>query len=131
MLKPKADDASPLTKTEPSFEERDFWVTVFGFDKQKGIESVIELFSRHGQVVKTASPINDGNWIHLRYATKVHAQQALQRCGELIDNYFIGVIQSSNVPYGNDSSDWNVVTPSVNTTASEKNTNNISLSSPQ
>uniref|UniRef100_A0AC34FPB9 Nucleoporin NUP35 n=1 Tax=Panagrolaimus sp. ES5 TaxID=591445 RepID=A0AC34FPB9_9BILA len=116
MIKRKTDDDSPVVKPSPSPEERDFWMTVFGFDKQKGTERIIELFSRHGQIVKTAFPTGDGNWIHIRYATKVHVEQALQRQGEFIDNYFIGCIQSSNVPYGCDSCDWNIAVPSINTT---------------
>uniref|UniRef100_A0A914YEV2 Nucleoporin NUP35 n=1 Tax=Panagrolaimus superbus TaxID=310955 RepID=A0A914YEV2_9BILA len=130
-IKRKHDDDSLIAKSSPPPEDRDFWVTVFGYDKQKGTERIIELFSRHGQIVKTACPVIDGNWIHIRYATKMHVEQALQRNGEIIDNYFIGCIQASNVPYGSDSSDWNIATPSVNNTAADNSVHNISLSSPQ
>lgn len=110
-IKRKNEDIQLLPKVSVPPEERDFWVTVFGFDKERGTEPIIELFSRHGQIVKTALPNgkNSGNWIHIRYATKIHAEQALQRNGSLMDTYFIGVIQSPNVAYGTESNEWNIV----------------------
>uniref|UniRef100_A0AC34GA27 Nucleoporin NUP35 n=1 Tax=Panagrolaimus sp. ES5 TaxID=591445 RepID=A0AC34GA27_9BILA len=60
------------------------------------------MFGRHGTIVKTSRPVDgcEGNWIHLRYSTTIHVQQALQRHGEMVGKCFIGVIQSPKVSYG-------------------------------
>jgi|UniRef100_A0AC35F6Q8 hypothetical protein len=131
MIRRKVDELSLPPKPTQSPDERDFWVTVFGFNQKDGNESIIELFSRHGQVVNTAYPNGEGNWIHLRYATKIHAEQALQRNGERVDNYYIGCLHDSNVQYGSDSGDWKIVAPSTRNIVADKSANNVSLSSPQ
>uniref|UniRef100_A0AC35F883 Nucleoporin NUP35 n=1 Tax=Panagrolaimus sp. PS1159 TaxID=55785 RepID=A0AC35F883_9BILA len=83
-------------------EEKEFWVTVFAFDQRKGIQPIIELFGKYGKILKTARPPvgKNGNWIHLRFATKSQAQHALQQKIHFIDNFIIGVIQDPSVEYG-------------------------------
>lgn len=106
----REEDAEPVNPM-PSPEERDYWVTVFGFSMED-IESIVELFGRHGQILKTARPTNgEGNWVHLRYASKTHADQALQRNGHMLGKKFIGVAQSPHVNYGYESKEWEVSIP--------------------
>jgi len=68
----------------------DFWVTVFGFSAGDK-DMVLSLFSRHGNIVNHNLP-RLGNWVHLRYSSTLHAQQALKRNGNIIgDRLKIGV----------------------------------------
>jgi hypothetical protein len=131
IIKRRNEDI-PQVKEPVAEDEKDFWVTVFGFDKEKGVQPILELFGRHGQIVKTALPNNDSNYIHIRYTTKAHVDQALQRNGHMNDNYFIGVIQSPYVSYGSMSNEYTIETPAVNGNAAsvEKTVAPISTSSP-
>ncbi|MCP9265355.1 BMA-NPP-19, isoform g [Dirofilaria immitis] len=59
------------------------WITVFGFSREDAT-NVLKLFARHGTVVAHRFP-KEGNWMHLRYASPIHAQQALSRNGQIVD----------------------------------------------
>ncbi|CAI5443620.1 unnamed protein product [Caenorhabditis angaria] len=73
----------------------DTWVTVFGFQSAAQIPAILNLFSRHGQVVSHQAPPNK-NWIHIRYSCVTHAHQALSRNATLFDqNAMIGVMPCS------------------------------------
>jgi len=73
--------------------EQDYWVTVFGFDRAQ-LSDVLDLFGRHGNIVKSETP-DEGNWIHIRYGSVTHAQQAIARNGQLLDKTMIGVVPST------------------------------------
>ncbi|KAL3982962.1 Nup53/35/40-type RNA recognition motif family protein [Acanthocheilonema viteae] len=71
------------------------WVTVFGFSREDAAY-ILKLFARHGTIVTHRFP-KDGNWIFLRYASPVHAQQALSRNGQIIDGRLrLGVVPVDN-----------------------------------
>lgn len=73
--------------------EDDYWVTVFGFNKDQ-LSEILDLFNRHGNVVKHEQP-EEGNWVKLRYSSVTHAQQALSRNGQLLDKTMIGVVSTT------------------------------------
>jgi len=78
-------------------EEKDRWVTVFGFP-QNYISIVTKYFGDCGEIVKQRYAENQGNWIHLLFRTKLEAEKALGKNGKIIDsklNIMIGVIKSN------------------------------------
>uniref|UniRef100_A0A915PZY5 Nucleoporin NUP35 n=1 Tax=Setaria digitata TaxID=48799 RepID=A0A915PZY5_9BILA len=71
------------------------WITVFGFSREDAT-NVLKLFARHGTVVAHRFP-REGNWMYLRYASPIHAQQALSRNGQIIDGRLrLGVLPVDN-----------------------------------
>ncbi|VDK85574.1 unnamed protein product [Litomosoides sigmodontis] len=72
-------------------EVAEHWVTVFGFTRED-IPFILKLFARHGAIVAHRFP-KEGNWMFLRYASSIHAQQALSRNGQIIDGRLrLGVV---------------------------------------
>ncbi|CAG9537523.1 unnamed protein product [Cercopithifilaria johnstoni] len=71
------------------------WITVFGFSREDAT-NVLKLFARHGTVVAHRFP-KEGNWMFLRYASPIHAQQALSRNGQIVDGRLrLGVVPVDN-----------------------------------
>ncbi|EFO18102.2 hypothetical protein LOAG_10395 [Loa loa] len=71
------------------------WITVYGFSREDAT-NVLKLFARHGTVVAHRFP-REGNWMFLRYASPIHAQQALSRNGQIIDGRLrLGVVPVDN-----------------------------------
>uniref|UniRef100_A0A915NES3 Nucleoporin NUP35 n=1 Tax=Meloidogyne floridensis TaxID=298350 RepID=A0A915NES3_9BILA len=66
------------------------WVTVFGFTPDF-LDGVLELFSRHGDIMAHRAT-KDGNWVHIRYSSPVHARQALSKNVLLFRGKMIGVV---------------------------------------
>uniref|UniRef100_A0A915MV70 Nucleoporin NUP35 n=1 Tax=Meloidogyne javanica TaxID=6303 RepID=A0A915MV70_MELJA len=66
------------------------WVTVFGFTPDYR-DDVLELFSRHGDIMAQRAT-KDGNWVHIRYSSPVHARQALAKNATLFHGQMIGVV---------------------------------------
>lgn len=98
LKRPKPNPVSETVGKSPDSSnsesnEDDYWVTVFGFDKNQK-NDVLELFGRHGNIVKHVAA-DEGNWVRLRYGSMTHAKQALQRNGQMIDNFIIGVIPTT------------------------------------
>jgi hypothetical protein len=72
-------------------QDGDYWVTVFGFPSDQ-LDFVLDLFSKHGNIVNHKKP-PQGNWVHIRYSSIVHARQALSRNGKVFGgSLMIGVI---------------------------------------
>jgi nuclear pore complex protein Nup53 len=63
------------------------WVTVFGFPPS-AISDVLRRFQGFGEVVDHRA---SGNWLHVRYATRLQAEKALCQNGALINNGMIMV----------------------------------------
>ncbi|KAI6234063.1 MPPN domain containing protein [Aphelenchoides fujianensis] len=76
-------------------EPDDYWVTVFGFTAEDR-DMILNVFARHGNVVSHKVP-RVGNWVHIRYSSVLHAQQALKRNGNTIaDRLMIGVAKCTD-----------------------------------
>lgn len=76
-------------------DSSDYWVTVFGFTADDR-DMIMNVFSRHGNIVSHNIP-RLGNWIHLRYSSVLHAQQALKRDGNIIgDRLMVGVVRCTD-----------------------------------
>lgn len=71
-----------------------FWVTVFGFPLSQSSE-VLCHFSQCGAIVEKV--FSSGNWIHLKFASKLECDKALLYNGKIIyNNLMIGVTKCTD-----------------------------------
>ncbi|XP_068264111.1 nucleoporin NUP35-like [Nyctibius grandis] len=68
----------------------DTWVTVFGFP-QASASYILLQFAQYGNIQKHVMS-NAGNWMHIRYQSKLQAQKALSKDGKIFgESLMIGV----------------------------------------
>ncbi|XP_054254699.1 nucleoporin NUP35 [Indicator indicator] len=68
----------------------DTWVTVFGFP-QASASYILLQFAQYGNILKHVMS-NTGNWMHIRYQSKLQARKALSKDGRIFgDSIMIGV----------------------------------------
>lgn len=87
-----ANMSSPMTMQQhtPQARASDFWVTIFGFSP--GASSMIlQHFTMCGTIVDVVHAPQNGNWMHVRFASRIESDKAL--------NYNLKVI-ASNVMVG-------------------------------
>ncbi|KAL7742995.1 hypothetical protein ACLKA6_011360 [Drosophila palustris] len=91
LCSPLGANMSPLTITHtPQARASDFWVTIFGFSP--GASSMIlQHFTMCGTIVDVVHAPLNGNWMHVRFASRIESDKAL--------NYNLKVI-ASNVMVG-------------------------------
>ncbi|KFV96925.1 Nucleoporin NUP53, partial [Eurypyga helias] len=66
------------------------WVTVFGFP-QASASYILLQFAQYGNILKHVMS-NTGNWMHIRYQSKLQARKALSKDGKIFgDSIMIGV----------------------------------------
>ncbi|NXJ64205.1 NUP35 protein, partial [Rostratula benghalensis] len=66
------------------------WVTVFGFP-QASASYILLQFAQYGNIVKHVMS-NRGNWMHIRYQSKLQARKALSKDGRIFgESIMIGV----------------------------------------
>ncbi|RLN61161.1 hypothetical protein BBJ29_002860 [Phytophthora kernoviae] len=71
-------------------QDKQYWVTVFGFPSSTR-SFILHQFQSVGEVVNYLSS-SGGNWLHLRYHTRLQAEKALSYDGRtLANNIMIGV----------------------------------------
>lgn len=76
------------------------WVTVFGFPSSAA-SYILQQFSQCGTVLQHHIPAN-GNWMNIRYQTKMQAQSALGRHGRIMGGtLMIGVMPSQGDAHTN------------------------------
>lgn len=75
--------------TSGSGYNNNFWVTVFGFP-QSAVSAIVSHFSQCGSILEKVS--SSGNWIHLRFSSRLECEKALLYNGKIIcNNLMIGV----------------------------------------
>ncbi|XP_023176356.1 nucleoporin Nup35 [Drosophila hydei] len=91
LCSPLGANVSPLTMSHtPQGRNGDFWVTIFGFSP--GASSMIlQHFTMCGTIVDVVHAPQNGNWMHVRFASRIESDKAL--------NYNLKVI-ASNVMVG-------------------------------
>ncbi|XP_034486021.1 nucleoporin Nup35 [Drosophila innubila] len=91
LCSPLGANMSPLTiQHTPQARASDFWVTIFGFSP--GASSMIlQHFTMCGTIVDVVHAPQNGNWMHVRFASRIESDKAL--------NYNLKVI-ASNVMVG-------------------------------
>ncbi|XP_030808136.1 nucleoporin NUP35 isoform X1 [Camarhynchus parvulus] len=68
----------------------DTWVTVFGFP-QASASYILLQFAQYGNILKHVMS-NTGNWMHIRYQSKLQARKALSKDGKIFgESIMIGV----------------------------------------
>ncbi|XP_002928022.1 nucleoporin NUP35 [Ailuropoda melanoleuca] len=68
----------------------DTWVTVFGFP-QASASYILLQFAQYGNILKHVMS-NSGNWMHIRYQSKLQARKALSKDGRIFgESIMIGV----------------------------------------
>lgn len=73
----------------------DSWVTVFGFPPAAA-SFVLTQFTQLGTIVEHHNP-GSGNWMHLKFQTKLQARKALSKNGKVFSgNIMVGVVTCSD-----------------------------------
>lgn len=66
-------------------QDKQYWVTVFGFPPTA--RSLIRRhFQRLGEVITLSSTTSGGNWLHIRYLTRLQAEKAISCDGTTLTN---------------------------------------------
>ncbi|XP_041976396.1 nucleoporin Nup35 [Aricia agestis] len=78
-------------------EQDEYWVTVFGFPPNAA-NTVLARFSNCGAVVDKQYP-TQGNWAHIRYATRAEKERALTLNGrQILPGIMVGVVECKEPP---------------------------------
>lgn len=77
-------NSSSVTHTMPA----DCWVTVFGFP-QSATSMILSHFSQCGTLVNKMHPQNSGNWMHLRFTSRLECDRALNYNEKILNNFFM------------------------------------------
>lgn len=73
----------------------DTWVTVFGFPAAAA-SYILTQFTQLGTITEHRNP-GTGNWMHLKYQTKLQARKALSKNGKVFSgNIMVGVVPCSD-----------------------------------
>lgn len=71
-----------------------FWITIFGFP-QSAVSAILSHFSQCGSILEKVS--SSGNWIHLRFSSRVECDKALLYNGKIIcNNLMVGVMRCTD-----------------------------------
>lgn len=77
---------TPLRYTE-------FWVTVYGFP-QSATGMILQHFAQCGTIVDKVFPTQNGNWVHLKFSSRLECDKALNYNEKILaNNIMIGVTQ--------------------------------------
>jgi nuclear pore complex protein Nup53 len=102
------------------------WITLFGFP-QSATSYVLQEFSVYGQIVKHV-PSSQGNWLHIKYQTKMQAKKALSKNGKVLANSLMigcmpcidkSVMAGGGPSLASPQRDHTILSPSSNTSVSE------------
>lgn len=85
------DFRTPNTCLSPTGKSSNFWVTIYGFP-QTATSMILSHFSQCGTIVEKIFPPQSGNWVHLRFASGMECDKALNYHERIIANsIMIGV----------------------------------------
>lgn len=83
-----------VTSNNNGYNSSNFWVTVFGFP-QSAISAILSHFSQCGSILEKVC--SSGNWIHLRFSSRLECDKALLYNGKIIsNNLMIGVARCTD-----------------------------------
>lgn len=82
------------TASQSGYSHYNFWITVFGFP-ESAVSSVLAHFSQCGSIL--AKVYSAGNWIHLKFSSRLECDKALLYNGKIIyNNLMIGVLRCTD-----------------------------------
>ncbi|KAH8287233.1 hypothetical protein KR054_004711 [Drosophila jambulina] len=74
----------------------DFWVTIFGF-RPGSASMVLSHFTLCGTIVEVVHPPKQGNWIHVRFSSRIESDKALNYNHKVIaGNVMLGVTRCTD-----------------------------------
>lgn len=86
-----------MNLSQPVLPGNDCWITVFGFP-QSASSMILSHFSQCGAIIEKVFATQNGNWVHLRFTSRLECDKALNYNGKIIcHNLMIGV-QYCNEP---------------------------------
>ncbi|KAH8395187.1 hypothetical protein KR222_006723 [Zaprionus bogoriensis] len=97
VCSPLGANMSPVRMTQtPQAYSDDFWVTIFGFSP--GASSMIlQHFTMCGTIVNVVHAPQNGNWMHVRFASRIESDKALNYNLKIIaSNVMVGVTRCTN-----------------------------------
>ena len=80
--------------TSPSSPQRhsSFWITIFGFP-QSALSTILAHFSQCGTIVDKVFPPQNGNWIHIKFASRLECDKAINYNERIVGgSLMIGVV---------------------------------------
>ncbi|KAL4704004.1 hypothetical protein ACJJTC_018044 [Scirpophaga incertulas] len=78
-------------------EQEEYWVTIFGFPPNAA-NTVLARFSNCGAILDKQYP-TQGNWAHIRYATRAEKERAMGLSGrQILPGIMVGVVECRDVP---------------------------------
>ncbi|XP_013115623.1 nucleoporin Nup35 [Stomoxys calcitrans] len=84
---------SQLLQCPPQPRYTEFWITVFGFPSS-ATAVVLQHFAQCGTIVDKVFPSQNGNWVHLKYSSRLECDKALNYNEKILsNNIMIGVTQ--------------------------------------
>ncbi|XP_058442826.1 nucleoporin Nup35 [Malaya genurostris] len=70
---------------------KDYWITIFGFP-QSASSMILSHFAQCGAIIDKFFATQNGNWVHIRFASRLECEKALNYNGKVIgQNLMIGV----------------------------------------
>ncbi|XP_017872057.1 PREDICTED: nucleoporin NUP53 [Drosophila arizonae] len=97
LCSPLGANMSPLNVPHtPQARNSDFWVTIFGF--APGASSMIlQHFTMCGTIVDVVHAPQNGNWMHVRFASRIESDKALNYNLKVIaNNVMVGVTRCTD-----------------------------------
>lgn len=92
LCSPLSENLPQMKMTHsPQAHNGDFWVTIFGFSP--GVSSMIlQHFTMCGTIVDVVHAPQNGNWMHVRFASRIESDKALNYNLKIIaNNVMVGV----------------------------------------
>lgn len=97
VMSPIQNTSGDLSTRQPKAPYTSFWVTVFGFP-QSGVNTVLNHFAQCGVIIEKVFPPQNGNWIHLRFSSRMECDKALNYNGKIIANsLMVGVLPCNDL----------------------------------
>ncbi|XP_055525680.1 nucleoporin Nup35 [Wyeomyia smithii] len=92
---------SPLSQSHLNLSQtqsvNDYWITVFGFP-QSASSMILSHFSQCGAIIDKVFATQNGNWVHLRFTSRLECEKALNYNGKNIGQNLMVGVQYCNDP---------------------------------
>lgn len=85
------NDSNVMTSPRP-YNAASFWITVFGFP-QSATNTIMAHFSQCGTIIDKIFSTQGGNWVHIKFASRLECDKAINYNERIIGNsLMIGVV---------------------------------------
>ncbi|EDS33036.1 nucleoporin NUP53 [Culex quinquefasciatus] len=95
VMSPLSQSHQGLSQTHTS--GNDYWITVFGFP-QSASSMILSHFSQCGAIIDKVFATQNGNWVHLRFSSRLECDKALNYNGKIIGQNLMLGVQYCNDP---------------------------------